>query len=242
LNPTIDSSDLYHIRSGNIELKPSMTDNFDLVLGKTKKLFYVNLGFGYNGIKDVFNAVRITPTEIIWQNSSNKKEYEVSTWSGFTLNKNSKINLSASYTYNEYNRFDKTIRKFRNGGSFTSNLNTNYTLKEIYTATGSFTFNRFSSPQGTVRSNLSMNIGLQAKLLEKRMNLTLNFIDPFRQQNSKTLTYGNNFYLENYNLTSTRNIRLTLGYNFIKSVATKSKISDKNKKGLQKALEQGRKS
>jgi len=242
LNPTIDSSDLYHIRSGNIELKPSIADNIDLVLGKTKKSFYANLGFGYNSIKDVFNAVRISPTEIIWQNSSNKKEYEVSTWSGYTLSKNSKINLSASYTYNEYSKFDKTIRKFRNGGSFTSNLNTNYTLKEIYTATGSFTFNRFSSPQGTVRSNLSMNIGLQAKLMEKRMNLTLNFIDPFRQQNNKTLTYGNNFFIENYNLTGTRNIRLTLGYNFIKSVSKKSKTSEKNKNELQKALKQAGKS
>lgn len=238
LNPTIDSADAYTVRSGNTELKPSLASNFDLVIGKTKKSFYANFGFGYNIVNDVFALIRQSltdsTTQITWENISGRKEYEMSTWSGYTLNKHTRVNLSASYTYNTYSEFDKTVRKYRDGGSFTSNLNTNYVWKDIYTATGSFTFNRFANPQGTVRSSLRMNIGLQAKMLNKKLTATANIIDPFTQQQSRTLTYATNFNLENYNTTQTRNYRLTLGYNFTK---TQKKRSAANGKVLQNALQ-----
>jgi hypothetical protein len=234
LNPTIDSADQFNIRSGNPDLMPSVAHNFDLVLGKTKKSFYLNLGLGYNIVQDVFSQLRVAPTEITWQNISGRKEYEASTWSGYTLNKHTKINLSGSYTYSTYSDFDKQVRKYRDGGSLTSNLNANYIWKDLYTATGSFTFNRFANPQGTVKSTLSMNIGLQAKMLRKKLTATLNVIDPFIQQQNRTFTYGSNFILENYSTTQTRNFRLSLGYNFTKS--PKKKPSASNKQLLQKAL------
>ncbi|HVF81654.1 MAG TPA: outer membrane beta-barrel protein, partial [Flavisolibacter sp.] len=212
LNPTRDFSDPYNIRSGNPGLLASPAHNFDLVIGKNKGSLYTNLGIGYNSVEDIYNQIRtLLPngtTEIIWQNISGRKEYEASTWSGYTFNKKLRLNISASYTYNVYSDYDKKFRRFRNGGSLTSNLNTNYTFKELYTATGNFTFNRFANPQGTVRSNVSMNLGLQAKLLNKKLTLTLNFIDPFTQQQNRSFTYGNNFALENYSTTQTRNYRL----------------------------------
>jgi outer membrane receptor protein involved in Fe transport len=216
LNPTIDFSDPYNIRFGNPDLLASMADNFDLVLGKNKGSFYANLGFGYNIVDDIFSQVRTLQsdgkTEITWQNISGRKEYEMSSWSGYTINKKTRVNISASYTYSTYSAFDKEERKFRDGGSFTSNLNGNYLWKDLYTVTSSFTFNRFANPQGKVRSNLSMNLGLQAKLMDKRMTLTLNVIDPFMQQENRVFTYGRNFILENYNTTQTRNLRLTVSY------------------------------
>jgi hypothetical protein len=237
LNPTIDSADAYTIRSGNIELKPSLSHNFDLVLGKTHKSFYANFGLGYNVVDDVFAQIRTrlsdTTTQITWENISARKEYEMSTWSGYTLSKHTRINISASYTYNTYSDFDKNIRKYRNGGSFTSNLNANYVWKDLYTATGSFSFNRFANPQGTVKSTLSMNIGLQAKMMKKKLTATLNIIDPFFEQQNRTFTYGTNFNLESYSTTQTRNFRLTLGYNLTRS----KKKTVSNKQNLQKALQ-----
>jgi len=142
LNPTVDSADAYTIRTGNINLKPSLSHNFDLVLGKTHDAFYANIGLGYNIVDDVFAQIRTrlsdTTTQITWENISGRKEYEISTWSGYTLNKHTRVNLSASYTYNTYSSFDKEVRKYRNGGSFTSNLNGNYVWRDLYTATGSF--------------------------------------------------------------------------------------------------------
>jgi len=243
LNPTVDFSDPYNIRFGNPGLLASLADNFDLVLGKNKSnTFYINLGLGYNLVDDIFSQVRTLQadgkTEITWQNISGRKEYEVSTWSGYTLNKKTRINFSSSYTYNTYSAFDREVRKFRNGGSFTSNLNGNYNIRDLYSVTGSFTFNRFANPQGRVRSNLSTNIGLQGKFIDKKMVVTLNVIDPFTQQQNRNFTYGNNFVLESFNSTQTRNYRLSVAYNFNNNPRKKkTAANDKTKEQVKKMMQ-----
>jgi len=244
LNPTIDFSDPYNIRFGNPGLLASLADNFDLVLGRNRNnKFYINLGVGYNIVEDIFSQVRTLQadgkTEITWQNISGRKEYELSAWSGYTLSKKARINFSSSYTYNTYSAFDKEVRKFRNGGSLTSNLNGNYNIKDLYSATGSFTYNRFANPQGRVRSNLSMNVGLQGKFLDKKMIVTLNIIDPFLQQQNRNFTYGNNFVLESFNTTQTRNLRLSVAYNFNNNPSKKKTAAgEKNKEQLKKVIQQ----
>ncbi|HJW16542.1 MAG TPA: outer membrane beta-barrel protein, partial [Flavisolibacter sp.] len=105
-------------------------------------------------------------------------------------------------------------RKFRDGGSLSFNLNSNYNWKNLYSATTGFTYNRFANPQGTTRSSLGMNFGLQARLLGKKLILNLNITDPFLQQEYRTSTYGTNFTQENYNSSQTRNVRLTISYVF----------------------------
>lgn len=232
LNPTRDFSDPYNIRAGNPDLLPSPAHNFDLVLGKSKGLFYANVGLGYNVVEDIFNPIRnLLPngtTETIWQNISGRKEYEMSTWGGYTFTRKLRLNLSASYTHNVYGEYDKTVRKYRDGGSLTSNLNTVYTPKDLYNATASLTFNRFANPQGTVRNSVSMNLAAQAKFLRKKLIVTVNAIDPFFQQQNHTFTYGTNgsgtdFVIENFNSTQTRNFRLTLGYSISKSTKKPTK-------------------
>jgi len=243
LNPTVDFSDPFNIRFGNPGLLASTADNFDLVAGRSKaSKFYVNFGLGHNIVNDIFNQIRTqlsdTSTQLTWQNISGRREYEESTWSGYTVSKKTRVNFSASYTYNTYSPYDREVRKFRNGGSLTSNLNANYNIKDLYSATGSFTFNRFANPQGRVRSNLSMNVGLQAKVLQKKMTVTLNIIDPFRQQQNRSFTYGNSFLLENFNTTQTRNLRLSVAYNFTKTQKPKkSAATEKNKEQLRKMMQ-----
>jgi outer membrane receptor protein involved in Fe transport len=216
LNPTIDFGDPYNVRFGNENLMPSTAHNFDFVLGRTKPLYYINLGLGYNSVEDVFSQVRTllpdSRTQITWENISGRKEYELSTWGGITIKKKLKTNLSASYIFNVYSSFDKTVNRYRDGGSFTSNLNTTWTAKDVLNFTGSFTFNRFASPQGYARWSWSMNLGVQQKFLEKKLTVTVNIIDPFIQE-TKNVTYGTQFVSQSYNSARTRNFRLTLGYN-----------------------------
>ena len=220
LNPSIDFSDPYNIRFGNPALEASTAHNFDFIAGRTRSKYYLNIGAGYNIVEDVFSQVRtLLPdgkTQITWENISGRKEYELSTWNGVTIQKKWRINASASYTYSKYSSFDKLVRKFRDGGSFTSNINTSYTPNDRWSVNASFNLNRFSNPQGYARWNTSTNFGVQRKFLNKKLVVTLNAIDPFSNQQRRTYTYGTNFNLESYSETKTRNFRLSLAYNFTK--------------------------
>jgi hypothetical protein len=231
LNPTIDFSDPYNIRFGNEKLEASTSHIFDFVAGRTKAKYFVNLGIGYHKVQDVFSQVRtLLPegkTQITWENISGRKEYEISSWNGVTVSKKIKINASASYTYSKYSDFDITVRKFRNGGSFTSNINSSFTPKDIWNITGGFNINRFGNPQGFARWNTSMNLGIQRKFFNKKLTTTINIIDPFVNQQRRIFTYGTNFNLESYNVTQTRNFRLSMAYNLTKTAKKKSGPSPK---------------
>ncbi|HMI78898.1 MAG TPA: outer membrane beta-barrel protein, partial [Ferruginibacter sp.] len=84
--------------------------------------------------------------------------------------------------------------------------------------------NRFANPQGTVRNTLSMNIGVQRKFFAKRFIVTVNIIDPFRQQQNKNFTYGSNFNLESFSTIRSRNFRIALSYIFKKAQKKNNKL------------------
>ena len=222
LNPSVDYADPYNTRSGNPYLQPYYADNFDFSFGKWNKIYNINASVGYNALQDIYSSIRTLQADgstfTTWQNISGRKEYEASLWGGYTLTKKAKANLSFGYTYNVYSAFDRMVRHFRNGGSFYSTLNGSYQFTDLMNGNASFTFNRFANPQGKVRNTLSMNIGVQQKFFQKRIIVTLNFIDPFRQQQNKNFTYASNFNLESYSTTNTRNYRIVLSYVFKKKV------------------------
>ncbi len=238
LNPSLDYSDPNNRRFGNPYLLPYFTDNFDFIIGKWNKLYFVNASLGYDALHNIYSQIRtLQPdgkTDITWQNISGRKEYQVSTWGGYTISKKSKININLGYTYNVYSQHDLDVRKFRNGGSFFSTLNSSYQFTDLLNSNASFTFNRFANPQGSVRTALSMNIGAQQKFLNKKLIISLNVIDPFRQQQNRIFTYGTNFTLENYSLTQTRNFRIAAAYIFSKNVKKKSAGKPLSKKPVQK--------
>ena len=78
-----------------------------------------------------------------------------------------------------------------------------------------------------------MNLALQAKMLNKKLTVTLNMIDPFIQQRNHSFTYGTNFTVENFSSMQTKNYRLSIGYSFVKS-ARKPVV--KTKATIQKAI------
>lgn len=222
LNPSLDYADPYNTRSGNPYVQPYYADNFDLIIGKWNKLYNINASVGYNALQNIYSSIRTLQADgstfTTWQNISGRKEYEASAWGGYTFNKKAKANLSFGYTYSVYSLYDRTVRYFRNGGSLYSTLNGSYLFTDKMNANASFTFNRFANPQGRVRSSLSMNIGVQRKFFAKRFIITLNVIDPFRQQQNRNFTYGSNFYLESYSSISTRNYRVVMSYVFKKNI------------------------
>jgi hypothetical protein len=240
LNPSLDYSDPNNRRFGNPYLLPYFTDNVDFIIGKWNKLYFVNASLGYDALQNIYSQIRtLQPdgkTDITWQNISGRKEYQVSTWGGYTISKKSKININLGYTYHVYSQHDLDVRKFRNGGSIFSTLNSSYQFTDLLNSNASFTFNRFANPQGSVRTALSMNIGAQQKFLNKKLIISLNVIDPFRQQQNRIFTYGTNFTLENYSLTQTRNFRIAAAYIFSKNAKKKKAGKPLPKKPVQKIM------
>jgi hypothetical protein len=226
LNPGVDYADPYNTRFGNPFLSPYYADNFDWILGQWHKKWNINGSVGYNVLRNIYSTIRTLQadgkTTTTWQNISGRQEYEANAWGGVTLNKRSKVNLSLGYTYNVYSQHDRKVNRFRNGGSLYSTLNGNYQFSDLLGSNASLTYNRFANPQGTVRSTLSMNLGVQYKLLQKRLTVSLQMIDPFRQQQNRNLTVGPNFLLESFAATQTRNVRIGVGYNLIKPPAPKA--------------------
>ena len=221
LNPSVDYSDPYNRRFGNPYLNPYYSDNFDLIIGKWNKLFNVNASLGYDLLQNIYSSIRTLQqdgvTNISWQNISGRQEYHASTWCGYSVSKKARINLSLGYTYNQYSDLDHDINKFRNGGSFYSTMNTSYLFSDLLNSTASFTFNRFANPQGTVRSSLSVNLGIQRKFFKKKFVIAVNAIDPFKQQQNKIVTFGSNYTLQSVSSTQTRNFRLAVSYIFSKT-------------------------
>lgn len=234
LNPSVDYGDPYNTRFGNPYLQPYFAENFDFIVGKWNKLYYINGSVGYNALQNIYSSIRtLQPdgkTNTTWQNLSGRKEYEANAWGGYTVNKKLKLNLSLGYSYNVYSLRDRTVNRYRNGGSFFSTLNGSYLFNTLLNGNASFTFNRFANPQGTVRNTLSMNIGVQQKFFKKKMILALSVIDPLRQQQNKIFTYAGNFNLESYSTTKTKNFRIALSYIFSKKVKKNTAKADLLKK------------
>ncbi|MEO7265362.1 MAG: outer membrane beta-barrel protein [Ferruginibacter sp.] len=221
LNPSIDYSDPYNTRSGNPYLQPYYADNFDLGAGYWTKKYNINISGGYNALQAIYSVIRtLQPdgkTFITWENLSGRKEYEGSIWGGFTAIKKLKTNLSAAYTYNVYSLHDRTVNRYRNGGSLHSSANIQYQVNSLMNATGNFTYNRFANPQGLARNRLSMNLGLQQKFFKKNLTVSLSIIDPFGQQQNRNFVYGSNYILESFSTSNTRNFKIAVAYTFKKA-------------------------
>ena len=221
LNPSIDYSDPYNRRSGNPYLQPYYSDNFDLIAGKWNKRFTINASLGYDQLHDLYSLIRILQPDGItnssWQNINGRKEYHASTWCGYSVTKKARVNFSVGYSYNQYSDYDHTINKFRDGGSIYSTMNSSYLFNDVLNSSASLTFNRFANPQGTIRSTVSMNLGIQRKFFKKKLVIALNAIDPFKQQQNKTVIFGSNYTLQSLSYSQTRNFRLAISYIFSKT-------------------------
>ena len=216
MNPSIDYSDPYNIKFGNPALQASLSHNFDFYLGKNNDHYYLNFGLGFNRVQDIFSSIQtLEPdgtTETTYENISNRSEYTTSSWTGYTFSRAFRINLGGSYTYNQYSAFDKETNNYHDGGSLYSNLNLSYTPGHVWNFNSGFLLNRYANPQGDASSYVSMNMSIQRKFFDKKFIVTLNVWDPFIQQHSTTVTYGEQFNQQSYSEAHTRNFRLTLSY------------------------------
>ena len=221
LNPSIDYSDPYNTRFGNPFLQPYYADNFDLITGYWNKKYNINISIGYNSLQQIFSSIRTLQSDgktfTTWQNLSGRKEYETSAWSGFNIGKKVKATTTVGYSYNVYSDHDRSVNRYRNGGSVNGSVSANYIVNTLLNATGNFAYRRFANPQGSLRSTVSMMVGVQQKFFKKNLAVSLNIVDPFRQQRNKYFTYGPNYNLENFNTSNSRNFKIAAAYTIKKA-------------------------
>ena len=220
LNPSIDFNDPYNLRFGNPQLLPQLADNFDWNGGWYKGKMYVNASLGYNYVTDIIQSIRtLVPgdkTQVTYENIMDRREYEASLWGGYTFSKKLRVNTSVGYSYNQYSSYDRIKNKYRNGSTVYTTLNYRYTFSNRVSIDGNVRYNSISDAQGRSRSNITQNIGLQTKWLNKRLIVSANLIDFISRQQYTKYTYGSNFILQSVSSARTKNLRLSVAYNLTK--------------------------
>jgi hypothetical protein len=237
LNPSVDYTDPFNIRFGNPYIQPSLADNFDFNIGYSERNFNINGSVGYNKVKNVFNSIRTLldsgKTQTTYQNISNQDEYVASIWTGITVTRKFKLNISAGYNYTSYSSVEKALYLYHNGGTFYTTFNYSYAPDNLTIIEANNRYGIYASPQGSSRSNINMGLSVQRKFFSKRVMVSLAAIDPFGIQKYHNFTYAPNFNIESYSESNTRNFRLTLSYQISKTLM-KSDLDNKDK---QKALD-----
>ncbi len=232
LNPSIDYSDPYSIRFGNPYILPSLTDNYDINFGYVQNKFNLNASVGYNKIKNVFNSIRTLidsgKTQVTYKNISDQDEYQASIWSGITITKKFKINISGGLNYNRYSDIEKQLYRYQDGGTFYSTFNYSYAPDKLTIIEGNNRYSSFANPQGKTHSNINMTLGVQRKFFNKKVIVSFTAIDPLGLQKYSGTSVGSNFYIESYSASNTRNFRLSVSYQLSK-VFVKSNLNDKQK-------------
>ena len=233
LNPSIDYSDPYNIRFGNPRIQPSLTDNYDFNISYIEKKININANLGYNRIKNVFNSIRTLidsgKTQITYQNISDQEEFQSSLWTGITVTRKFKVNISAGYNFNKYSEKEKLLYRYINGGTFYTTFNYSYAPDNLTVIEANNRYTNFANPQGRARSNINMSISVQRKFMNKRLLIGLSAIDPFGLQKYNGVTYGTNFNIESHSESNTQNFRISVSYQLSK-VMLKSNLNDKQRK------------
>ena len=231
LNPSTDFSDPYNIRFGNPYVKPALTNNLDFSISYATKGMNLNASGGYSKVKDVFSSVRTLvsagKTQTTYLNISDQDEFHVSVWSGITITRKFKLNVSSGLNVNRYSAIDKLLYKYRDGSSYYVGLNYSYMPNNLTTFEASNKYNNVSNPQGKAHSNISMTLSAQRKLFNKRVVLSFAAVDPLGLTKYTGITEGKNFVVNSYSVSNTKNFRLTISYQLNKSYINKKPGSQK---------------
>jgi hypothetical protein len=233
LNPNVDYSDPYNIRFGNPLIKPTLNDNYDFNLSYVKPKFNINANAGFNHIKHVFNAVRTLidygKTQTTYQNISNQDEISGSIWTGITIAKGFKINLSGGFIYYKYSDKEKQLFHYVDGATEYATLNYSYAINSLTMIEANNKYGSYINPQGKSRSNVNMSLSLMHKFFNKKLIVSVAAIDPFGLQKYDGYTVGTNFNIISHSESNTQNFRLSMSYQISKTMI-KSRLDDKQKK------------
>lgn len=226
LNSFRDTRDATSVSFGNPELTPEYSNSFSLNYLRTWAQSSLLISMYYRPTTDVMQRIS-------WRNSEDGLMYSTtenvarSTSSGVeaTMKNNLFRRLDLTTNVNAYyyklNGFSYDI----DGQTITGEGNSNFTWNARMTASLMLPYDismqisgRFRSreviTQGYRRANYNMDLGVRKNFFNKKITVSLNCRDLFNSRKWETYTSSETFWRHQINKRASRNVSLTVTYNF----------------------------
>ena len=235
LNPFISRQDERNYRSGNPFLDPEYTDSYEINFSRFSRGLSLSFGTYYRNTTD-----EITRHKEVNQDGTSLATYE-----------NIGSKQTKGFEYNIVGSLGKKMRLIFGGNTYWDDVNTdlygdvydktsrtnNFRVTSTYnvlpqTELSFFMFHqpKNSIPIGTFNAMTWSSVSVKQKLLDERLNLTLNVSDPFAMSGFGFSLQNDSWVQESIRNFSSRTVRLTLEYRFGK-MEDKSRFSRQRRQG-----------
>ena len=235
LNPFISRQDERNYRSGNPFLNPEYTDSYEINFSRFSRGLSLSFGTYYRNTTD-----EITRHKEVNQDGTSLATYE-----------NIGSKQTKGFEYNIVGSLGKKMRLIFGGNTYWDDVNTdlygdvydktsrtnNFRVTSTYnvlpqTELSFFMFHQpeKSIPIGTFNAMTWSSISVKQKLMDERLNLTLNVSDPFAMSGFGFSLQNDSWVQESIRNFSSRTVRLTLEYRFGK-MEDKSRFSRQRRQG-----------
>lgn len=235
LNPFRFYTSSFNYSEGNPFLQPYFTDNIEL--SHTYKNLYSSVYAYYlkNGFDEVAFVSAGSITQIV-RPINFYTEKSIGLVESYTFNKwkwwesNNQLNIYYSQTTSDIPNVVSNIKNW----TCSFNSNNGFNLNKAKTIKSELNFT-YKSPSVAGSYKVSefyyFDTGFSFLFLEKKLQATVNFMDVFRTQKRTFTQYVNGIKQENYDYRDTQKIRLSLVWNFGKTIkASKKKLSNEEEK------------
>ena len=235
LNPFISRQDERNYRSGNPFLNPEYTDSYEINFSRFSRGLSLSFGTYYRNTTD-----EITRHKEVNQDGTSLATYE-----------NIGSKQTKGFEYNIVGSLGKKMRLIFGGNTYWDDVNTdlygdvydktsrtnNFRVTSTYnvlpqTELSFFMFHqpKKSIPIGTFNAMTWSSVSVKQKLMDERLNLTLNVSDPFAMSGFGFSLQNDTWVQESIRNFSSRTVRLTLEYRFGK-MEDKSRFSRQRRQG-----------
>ena len=235
LNPFVSRQDERNYRSGNPFLNPEYTDSYEINFSRFSRGLSLSFGTYYRNTTD-----EITRHKEVNQDGTSLATYE-----------NIGSKETKGFEYNIVGSLGKKIRVIFGGNTYWDDINTdlygdvydktsrtnNFRITSTYNVLPAteIAFFMFHQPKkeiaiGTFNAMTWSSMSVKQKLMEERLNLTLNISDPFALSGFGFSLQNDSWLQESVRNFSSRTVRLTLEYRFGK-MEDKSRFSRQRRQG-----------
>jgi len=239
LNPYVNYVDSKNISFGNPNLRPELTNNFEIGYSKFYKAFSINTTLYWRNTTDVISSIRSVDANGVssttFNNFATNNSYGFSIFGSLQFMKN-KGRISTNF-----NLFYVNLNDQNEGWMYNGNMNISYKFNKTLSIQS---FSIINSPrvelQGVSGTWIYYNLGLRKSLFKEKGGITLGLDNPFANAmiiRSKFDT--DSFVSQNTVYQYNRGIRVSFNYNFGKMQQNEQKKPRKKKSINNDDIKQG---